>query len=165
MYNLDTLGKAKIHGYVNADNGSDKQSQKSTTGCLFTFNDTPMDWLSKRQKCIALFSTKSEYIALAERGKESKRLAWVYSELTLLPEYDSRYVYTRTVNVQYDWQKNPVHYAKTKHMDIIHHYIKCLVDSNQVCLKHIPDTVQYGVILTKSVIQANFIKKREIMGM
>jgi len=88
MYSPDTYGKAEILEYVDANYGSDQQIWKSTTGILFTFNDASIIWISKRQTCIALSSTESEYIALALGGKESVWIARLYSEITLLPEFD-----------------------------------------------------------------------------
>jgi hypothetical protein len=69
-----------INGYVDSDYGSDKNSRKSTTGCLFTANGAPILWISKRQTCIALSSTESEYIALTHGGKESVWVSRFYSE-------------------------------------------------------------------------------------
>ena len=56
-------------------------TRKSTTGCVFTCKGAPVVWISKRQTCIALSSTESEYIALAHAGKEAMWISRIYREL------------------------------------------------------------------------------------
>jgi hypothetical protein len=152
-------------GYVDADYGSDKQSRKSTTGCLFTFNNAPIAWISKRQTCIALSSTESEYIALAHGGKEAVWITRLYEELGMLRvQKDSMCLKTDSQSAM-KLARNPEYHDKTKHIDIRHHYIRWLVESEQITLEHLPDVEQPADLLTKSVVKDNFLKKREIMGM
>lgn len=165
LYPSAEKGDLGLIGFVDADYGSDKMSRKSTTGCLIHFNGAPVIWLSKRQTCIALSSTESEYIALAQAGKKAVWLERLYSELNL------PYIKEGPICVKTDSQsamklaKNLEYHDKTKHIDIRHHYIRWLVATNQVELDHIPDTVQPADILTKSVGKDTFVKKRAIMGM
>jgi hypothetical protein len=149
---------------VDADYRSDRETTKSKTGCLFTFNDAPIVWLSKRQTCIALSSAESEYIALAQGGKESVWLARLYSEISR-PSDDILPICIKTDSQSaIRIAKNPEHHDKTKHIDIRHHYIRWLVDTNQVSLEHLPDVKQPADILTKSVVKESFMRKRTIMG-
>jgi hypothetical protein len=60
--------------------------------------------------------------------------------------------------------RNPEHHDKTKHIDIRHHYIRRLVETEQITLNHIPDPKQPAHILTKSVVKENFLRKRSLMG-
>ena len=39
-------------------------------GYLFTFARRAISWQSRLQKCVALFTTEAEYIAVNETGKE-----------------------------------------------------------------------------------------------
>jgi hypothetical protein len=152
-------------GFVDAYYGSDKQSRKSTTGCLFTFNKAPIAWISKRQTCIALSSTESEYIALAHGGKEAVWIRRMYEELGMLSLQKESMLLKTDSQSAMKLAKNPEYHDKTKHIDIRHHYIRWLVESEQITLDHIPDLVQPADLLTKSVVKDTFLKKREIMGM
>jgi hypothetical protein len=150
-------------GYVDADYGSDLESRKSTTGCVFLFNESPVIWMSKRQTCVALSSTESEYVALAQAGKESVWLNRIYAELDM--PIDAAICLKTDSQSAIKLAKNPEYHDKTKHIDIRHHYIRWLVDSERVSLEYVPDQSQPADILTKSVVKDKFIKKRQLMGM
>ncbi len=60
LYEKSNDGEIDVKGFVDSDYDSDKNSRKSTSGCLFTCNGAPVTWLSKRQTCIALSSTEAE---------------------------------------------------------------------------------------------------------
>lgn len=122
-------------------------------------------WMSKRQTCIALSSTESEYIALAHAGKESVWLARLISEICGSSNTDDAICIKTDSQSAIRIANNPEHHDKTKHIDIRHHYIRWLVDTKRVILEHLPDTEQPADILTKSVVKENFVKKRDIMGM
>ena len=153
-----------VCGFVDADYGSDRVSRKSTTGCLFTFNGAPVVWISKRQTCIALSSTESEYIALAQGGKEAVWITRIYSELGMSFQDDPICLKTDSQSAM-KLAKNPEHHDKSKHIDIRHHYIRQLVESEKIILEYIPDKIQPADILTKSIVKENFLRKREFMGM
>ncbi|GKD59085.1 retrovirus-related pol polyprotein from transposon TNT 1-94 [Tanacetum coccineum] len=51
-----------------------KDSGKSTTGYVFIVGGTTVSWMSRIQKCVAMSTTKAEYMAIAEAGKE---LVWL----------------------------------------------------------------------------------------
>ena len=59
-----------LQGYVDADNGGDVDSRKSTTGYVYTLGGTAISWVSKLQKIVALSSCEAEYVAVTEATKE-----------------------------------------------------------------------------------------------
>ena len=152
-----------INGYVDSDYGSDKNSRKSTTGCLFTANGAPILWISKRQTCIALSSTESEYIALTHGGKESVWVSRFYSEYGAMTAQGGMCLKTDSQSAM-KLAKNPEYHDKTKHIDIRHHSIRSLIKKQQIILEYIPDSSQPADILTKAVTKENFVTKRYIMG-
>ena len=62
--------KLVLEGYIDADWAGDLDGRKSTSGYLFTFAGRAVSWQSRLQKCVALFTTEAEYIAVNEAGKE-----------------------------------------------------------------------------------------------
>jgi hypothetical protein len=48
----------------------DKDSRRSTTGCVFTIGGTTVSWISKLQKVVALSTIEAEYVAATEASKE-----------------------------------------------------------------------------------------------
>ncbi|PHT85263.1 hypothetical protein T459_07369 [Capsicum annuum] len=74
-------GKAILQSFVDDDLGGDVDSSKSTSGYIYTIGGTAVIWISRLQKCVSLSSTESEYMAIAEAGKEMIWLADYLEEL------------------------------------------------------------------------------------
>lgn len=66
--------KHVLVGCTDADMAGDVDSQKSTFGYLITFSRGAVSWQSRLQKCIALLTIETEYIAITEANKE---LLWM----------------------------------------------------------------------------------------
>jgi len=47
-------GKVVLQGFVDADLSGDVDSSKSTSGYIYTIDETAVSWMSKLHKCIAL---------------------------------------------------------------------------------------------------------------
>ncbi|GJS17908.1 retrovirus-related pol polyprotein from transposon TNT 1-94 [Tanacetum coccineum] len=63
-----------LEGFSDLDNGGCLDSGKSTTSYVFTVGGIAVNWMSRIQKCVAMSTTKVEYMAIAEVGKE---LVWL----------------------------------------------------------------------------------------
>ena len=70
----------QISGFVDADFVGDDKSTRSTTGLIFRIGDAPISWLSKRQSCIALSSSETEYMGLSVA---TRKFAWL-EKLTMM---------------------------------------------------------------------------------
>ena len=60
---------------------------------------------------------------------------------------------------------NPEHHARTKHIDIKYHYIRQLVDDNDVAIQYIPTAEMAADILTKPLTTKAFEEGRRLLGM
>lgn len=63
-----------FYGYSDANWNGDKDTSRSTSGYVFIANRGAIGWSSRRQSMVALSSTESEYIGLANAGQH---LAWL----------------------------------------------------------------------------------------
>nr|GEZ45613.1 retrovirus-related Pol polyprotein from transposon TNT 1-94 [Tanacetum cinerariifolium] len=63
-----------LEGFSDSDYGGLLDSGKSTTGYVFTVEGTIVTWMSRIQKCVTVSTTKAEYRATVEVGKELKIL-------------------------------------------------------------------------------------------
>ena len=59
--------------------------------------------------------------------------------------------------------KNPVHYSKTKHIDIRHHFIRELVENKTVVIKHVATENQLVDIFIKALDSSRFISLRKAL--
>uniref|UniRef100_A0A7N2LJ68 Retrovirus-related Pol polyprotein from transposon TNT 1-94 n=1 Tax=Quercus lobata TaxID=97700 RepID=A0A7N2LJ68_QUELO len=74
----------KLQGYVDANFTGDIDSRKSTIGFVFTLGGTAISWASNLQKIVTLSTTKAEYVAATEAGKE---MIWLHGFLDELKKY------------------------------------------------------------------------------
>ena len=59
--------------------------------------------------------------------------------------------------------KNPTHHARTKHIDIRHHFLRNNISKEVITLEYINTGKQIADILTKPLNEQNFTKfKREL---
>lgn len=103
------------------DMASDLDHRKSTSGYLFTFTGGAVSWQSKLQKCVALSTTKAEYIAAVEVGKE---MLWLKRFLQKLGVKQKKYVVYCDSQSAMDLSLNATYHSRTKHIDVRYHWIR-----------------------------------------
>ncbi|MCO5586528.1 hypothetical protein L7F22_040468 [Adiantum nelumboides] len=65
-------GPLELKGFCDSDMASDVvDTQKSTSGYVFTLAGGVVSWCSKLQKIVALSTTEAEYISATEASKEA----------------------------------------------------------------------------------------------
>jgi len=121
----------RVHGYVDSDFAGDVDSQRSTTGYIFTLGSGAVSWVSRLQMIDALSTTEVEYVAATKTCKEFIWLKDFMKELgkdqvTLLLHSDSQSVI--------DLANNPVYHDRTKHIDVRYHFIRILLKDGVLSL-------------------------------
>lgn len=160
-------GTLEILGYSDSDWGGDREGRKSTTGYIFMMNNGPVSWSSKKQTTVALSSTEAEYMALTQAAKEATWLRLLMTELGLLGT-DSQHA---KILVKADNQgsialaNNPVYHARSKHIDIQHHYVRNEVLEGRIELSYIPTEDMIADGLTKPLVPVKFFNFLKQMGM
>lgn len=177
-------GTLDIEGHSDSDWAGDKESRKSTSGYIFMLNGGPVSWCSKRQATVALSSTEAKYIAFTLAAKEAMWLRLLLTELGILEannqhaEINVRQENTgvkalkediaqsppcgNSIDIKGDNQgsialaHNPVFHARTKHIDIQHHYIRDKVSAGRINLTYIPTSEMIADGLTKPLTHAKF---------
>jgi hypothetical protein len=154
-------------GYSDSDWGGDYPTRRSTTGYLFTFNNTAISWSSKLQKTIALSSCEAEYMALKETIKEYTWLKLLLNQLSSITATSStatttiKDIYTNSIlftdsQSAIQLAKNPEYHARTKHIDIQYHYVRDNILNGFINLKYIPTDQQLADGLTKPLDYTKF---------
>nr|GEW72755.1 retrovirus-related Pol polyprotein from transposon TNT 1-94 [Tanacetum cinerariifolium] len=115
----------------NVDHESCQDTRRSTFGSMQLLGDKLVSWSSKRQKSAAISSTEAEYITLCGYGA---KFLWMRSQLT-------NYGLGFNKNPMYCDNKsaislccNNVQHSRSKHIDIIYHFIKEKVENGIVKL-------------------------------
>eukprot|EP00253_Pinus_taeda_P026139 PITA_26139 len=76
-----TTRDVRLHGYSDIDWASNVVDCKSTPGCCFSLGSASISWMSRKQKSVALSTTKTEYIAASMASCEAVWLRKLFSEL------------------------------------------------------------------------------------
>ncbi|GAA0153795.1 hypothetical protein LIER_11952 [Lithospermum erythrorhizon] len=114
-----------LQAFTNPDMAGDIDSKKSTFGYLFTYAGGEIYWQSKLQRCVALFITEAEYIAITECCKEMLWLKRLFKEVG---------IEQRQFTILCDSQsamhlsKNPSFHSRSKHIQIRYHWIRNLLE-------------------------------------
>ncbi|XP_041446831.1 secreted RxLR effector protein 161-like [Xenopus laevis] len=152
-----------LTGYVDSDWAGDHSTRKSTSGYLFKLGNSPISWSSKRQMSVALSSTEAEYISAAFACQEVvwlqqliKDLGKPTSEPTVLFEDNQACIKLATSE-----KMN----ARTKHIDVRHHYIHDLVDQKVIVLIYCESEKMIADAMTKPLARNRFVDLRSNMGL
>lgn len=143
-----TKSEKGLQGYVDANNGGDIDSTKSTTGYVYTFGGTAICWASKLQKIVSLSSCEAEYVAVTEATKE---MMWLQSFLQELDHDQGKSVLYCDSKSAIDLAKNPVYHARTKHIHRRYHFIRSALEDEMLVLEKIPGSKNPADMLTKVV--------------
>jgi hypothetical protein len=169
----DCTGELLLKGYCDADWAADLVNRKSTTGYITSlskdhyefdskrgktrqtkWNTNIISWNSKLQTSIAQSTCEAEYYALKEVINEIVYLTgfitWI-SKTALNNNKD----YKPTILIDNEGARklaeNPEFHKRTKHIDIMYHYIREVVSTKKVSLVHIPSKYEIADILTKNL--------------
>jgi len=139
-------GENHFKGYSDASYANN-EDLTSVSGYVFLMNGGAISWGSKKQTDVALSSTESEYIALADTTREA---VWLCNLLKGL-KYDQ----PKPIMIYGDNSgslaiaKNPQYHKRTKHFDTRNHYIRQKVKEGIVEVKYCPTANMTADIFTK----------------
>jgi hypothetical protein len=110
---------------------------------------------------VALSSTEAEYMALTLVAKEA---IWLHRLLAELGFVESDDTTSTPMTIFEDNQsaialaKNPIHHARSKHIDIQHHFIREKVESGEVKLEYTSSEEMIADAMTKALLHFKFEK-------
>jgi hypothetical protein len=155
--------------FADADWGQCKDTRRSTTGELVRLGECWIDWRCHKQKTVALSSAEAEYMALTSATQTA---LWVHSLLE-----EMRFLHWAcggegcpSVPLIFSDNKSAIAiahtdalHARTKHIDIRHHFVREQVDRKFIHLKWIPTQDQVADILTKTLQPRIFVRFRDMI--
>lgn len=81
FYKKGTEERLQLVGYSDSDFAGDIDDRKSTTGVIFYLGNSPITWVSQKQKTVALSSCEPEFIAASAGACQSIWLGRLLAEL------------------------------------------------------------------------------------
>lgn len=150
-------GDDELYGYCDADYAGDLGNRRSTSGALFTLHNGPVSWFSRRQSCVALSTTESEFISAAEGAKEAIWLKRFHSELgARISAMPLRCDNQGAIALIHD----PVFHQRTKHIDVRFFFVREAQEQKKVDISYIESENQLADIFTKALAAPRFEKLR-----
>jgi hypothetical protein len=132
--------------YTDADYAGCPDTRKSTSGYVLTMNGGTIDWRSKKQSTVTMSTTEAEYVAAASAVKE---VLWFKHLASSLDLKISDYTIKADNQSMLALIKNPILSARTKHIDIAHHFVRERVARGEVSFTFLPTDKMLADILTK----------------
>ena len=154
-------GPTGLQGYCDSDYAGCVNTRRSTSGYVFLLNGGAICWSSRVQKTVAVSTTEAEYMAAAAATKEA---LWLRN---LLRDFK---INTSPVNIFGDNQatlhllKNANAAARSKHIDVMHHFARERVLRNEVNFEYIATHLMLADCMTKALPEPKFMFCRTGMG-
>ena len=155
-------GHISLKGYCDADWAGDANDRKSTTGYAFSLGEGMVSWSSKKQPTVALSTTEAEYMAASHCTREA---IWLRQ---LLEDVGCKA--TKGTLILCDNQgaialaKNPVHHARTKHIEVQHHFVREKVDKGMITLEYCRTEDMLADVMTKALARDRHERLIRAMG-
>jgi len=155
-----------LSGYSDSDWAGDYDTRKSTSGFISSVGSAAISWSSKLQPTVALLTCEAEYIGQTNATKEAIWLRRLLNEIR--PETANE---PQATIIYCDNQgaialaKNPQFHARTKHIDIQHHFVREKINEGAVQLEYIETEGQVADGLTKALDKIRFERFRKAIGL
>jgi hypothetical protein len=139
--------------YSDVDYVECKVDRKSTSGTCQFFGWSLVSWSSKKQNSVVLSTAEEKYVAT---GSYCVQLLWMRQTL-------KDYGYTMNhISLLYDNEGaikiayNPCEHFRTKHIDILYHFLRDHVIKGDIVISYIGTNDQLANIFTKALDEKRF---------
>ncbi|GKV11936.1 hypothetical protein SLEP1_g23148 [Rubroshorea leprosula] len=149
-------------GFTDADFGGDLADRKSTSGYVFLYGGTSISWCSKKQDSVSLSTTEAEYKASALAAQECVWLRRLIEDLDS-PIQGSTSLYGDNQSA-IRLATNPVCHARTKHIEVEHHFIREKVLEGTINALEVKSQDNVADIFTESLSKSSFEMLRSQLG-
>jgi hypothetical protein len=139
--------KSDITLYSDADWGSNADDRRSISGYVSILSGGATTWSSKKQPTVALSSMEAEYMALSNATRENIWIRSLFSELGQPIKSPTQIFVDNRGTIEYT--TNAGFHARSKHIDIRHHFIRDSITSHEVTIHHCASEENISDIFTK----------------
>ena len=150
--------------YGDADFGGDLDQRRSTTGYVTMVNGGAIGWQSKLQPTVALSTLEAEYQAASMAAREALQQRKAFEDLSM-GLGDAPVVIKCDNQGTISQIKNPLGSVRTKHIDVIHHFVRDRVERGEVVMEYCPTKLMVADILTKALGDEAFRACRAGLGL
>lgn len=153
-----------LTGWTDSDWAGCTQSRRSTAGYIFNIGSGAISWSSKRQSTVALSSCEAEYMGQTQATKEAIWLRRLLGELNAVNDQMTATVIYGDNQGALALARNPQFHARTKHIEVHHHFAREKQASGEVDFQYTHTSDQIADGLTKPLPKDKFVSFREALG-
>ncbi|SGY41602.1 BQ5605_C003g02531 [Microbotryum silenes-dioicae] len=149
--------------YSDASWANEFANRRSVGAYVSLLGGAAISWQSKQQTLVAASTTESEILAASSATKEALWLRQVAKDMRI--EQPSATVIYEDNQATIEIANNPAHHARTKHFDVVHHFVRERVTLGDVKLVYCPTDSMMADVLAKGLGPIKFAAHRKAMGM
>ncbi|KAK9053671.1 hypothetical protein SSX86_024745 [Deinandra increscens subsp. villosa] len=154
-----------VRCYTDASFQTDRDDSRSQSGFVFTLNGGAVSWRSSKQPVVADSTTESEYIAASEAAKEAVWMKKFISDLDAMPSIRQPIEMLCDNTGAIAQAKEQRSHKMAKHVLRKFHYIREVVDRNEIKISKVHTDQNLADPFTKPMTQETHIRHREAIGL
>lgn len=149
-------------GYTDSDWGGNFNDRKSTSGYVFHFHYRAISWASKKQPIVSLSIAEAEYVAATVA---TCQVVWMRRMLRdLLHDHEGMITIFCDNTLAIALSKNFFFHKRTKHIDAKYHFMRELINNDEIVLWHCRSQEKFTNILTNPLARESFVYLRNYLG-
>lgn len=148
--------------YADSDHAGDYVDRKSTSSICTFVGHCLTSWFSKKQTALAISTTEAEYVSA---GKACQQALWMKQALVDYGIQLNDITILCDNKGSIDLSKNPVQHARTKHIEIHHHFLRDNVQKGNISIEKVSSEDNIADILTKPLKREPFNLLRLGLGL
>ncbi|XP_032794774.1 secreted RxLR effector protein 161-like [Daphnia magna] len=156
-------GESILTAYTDVDFTGDVNGRRSTMGNIFLINGGAVALSSQRQKCVALSTTETEYVAANMATEEIAWLRSLLKDIGCKQDRPTRLLCDNQSTIRL--MRNPEFHQHTKHIDVKYHYIRNMQEEGAVNVTYVKTTSHLANGLTKTPNEQKISKFKFDMSM
>jgi hypothetical protein len=149
--------------FADADWANSLDDRKSISGYVSILAGGATMWSSKKQATVALSTMEAKYVALTHAARENLWLRSLFMELDLPPTQPTPIFVDNRGAI--DFTFNAGYHARSKHIDMRHHFIRDTVASHEVSVHHCASGDNLADIFTKPLPRNQHEEQVHKLGM
>ena len=154
--------RSRMKLFVDSDFASKATDRRSVSGAVVMFAGVCMMYLCRTKKSVALSSTETEYVAMADGMKEAIFLRYLWSFIFPYRDVGCTFIHEDSVSAIH-LACNPATTPNSKHIDIRHHFIRERVERGEFKVIHVRSDLQRADFLTKLLPKETFCAHRDFV--
>jgi hypothetical protein len=122
-----------------------------------------IDWISQKQKAVALSTAEAEYLSQSEAVRETMWLKQALQELRLGQKEPTTVFQDNSAVIA--WSEEDAYTKRSKHIDVRYHFSAEQVRHGNVMVKFVGTKDMFADILTKPLSGQELKRQRERLGL